>query len=445
MDDLIVIVPGITGSALRDASGAIWDLSPAAISTGLANTGRTLAALRLPIDLGDHAPEHPLTPAGLVMGWHVWPGFWAGAGYGRLLHRLRTAYPDPGQVIAFPYDWRLSNRLTATRLNQVVDAALIRWRQHPGRRRAQVTYICHSMGGLIARYHLEVLGGRDTCRQMITLGTPFSGSIKAIRALTGELAFNLGRLGERLAEVAATFPSVHQLLPTYHCVQTAGNTARLTEVAVPGVSTAAIADAHRFAAEVTDALRRNGPTPYELHMFGGRSQPTDQSIRIGPGGIGYQRSQRGTNHTGDGTVPLFSSVAPEAGTTRAGIFQAVRHSGLQRHQRLLDQVVIDKVGGISLGEALAPQPELSLDLPDTATEGAEITLHVAAQVPDLLLQAQIKHAHDGVAYGAPLPVRPNRAGAYSATVQLPSGVWLVEVTTIAALPAGAISDLIVVA
>jgi triacylglycerol esterase/lipase EstA (alpha/beta hydrolase family) len=36
---------------------------------------------------------------------------------------------------------------------------------------AQVIYICHSMGGLIARYYLDVLGGHATARRLITIGT----------------------------------------------------------------------------------------------------------------------------------------------------------------------------------------------------------------------------------------------------------------------------------
>src|SRR6266508_6425085 len=116
--DLIVVVPGITGSALRRDRQVIWDLSASAVAHGLTHTAAVLTAMRLPEGLGDAEPDPAdrLDPVGLIEGWHVWPGFWAGAGYGRLLHRLRHLYPEPGRVVGFAYDWRLSNRISARRL-----------------------------------------------------------------------------------------------------------------------------------------------------------------------------------------------------------------------------------------------------------------------------------------------------------------------------------------
>jgi len=238
-----------------------------------------LEAMRLPEGLADADPDsaHRLDPVGLIQGWHLWPGFWAGAGYGRLLHRLRGLHGDPGRVVAFAYDWRLSNRATARRLQQVVGAKLARWRERPG--------------------HAD------------------------------------------------------------------GDPATLVDAALPDLSGAAARDAHRLHSEITAALDRNGPPAYERYAFGGRRQPTDQSVSSTQAGLRYHRQQRGTDHTGDGTVPLFSSVAPEDGTTAAGVFHAARHSGLQRNDLLLDQV-IDKVNGVDLGATLAPPYELALDLPD---------------------------------------------------------------------------------
>lgn len=193
----------------------IWDLSVAGVAHGLARTAQILEALRLPEGLADSEPDpdHSLEPAGLIQGWHVWPGFWAGAGYGQLLNRLQRLHPNPGQVVAFAYDWRLSNRVTAHRLKQKVETDLARWQEQPGNANAKAIYVCHSMGGLITRYFLEVLGGRQTARQLITIGTPYSGSIKAIKALTGGLTPLLQHLDDRLVDVARTLPAVHQLLP----------------------------------------------------------------------------------------------------------------------------------------------------------------------------------------------------------------------------------------
>src|SRR5688572_18522022 len=96
MADLLVVVPGITGSALRRPGGrSIWNLSAGAIAGGLASFRRTVGDLRLPAGIGDAAPDGPaaLDVDGLVTGWHVWPGFWAGGGYGRLLAFLSEVAP----------------------------------------------------------------------------------------------------------------------------------------------------------------------------------------------------------------------------------------------------------------------------------------------------------------------------------------------------------------
>jgi Lecithin:cholesterol acyltransferase len=443
-DDLLVVIPGITGSALRQGDRVLWDTSVAAILGGLAGTGRALEAMRLPEGLGDDEPhpEHRLEPAGLIKGWHVWPGFWAGAGYGRLLQRLRALHPDQGRLVPFAYDWRLSNRITARRLKDRVEAELARWRERPGHGDAKVVYVCHSMGGLVARYYLEVLGGRETARRLVTIGTPYSGSVKAIRALTGGLVRLLPGVDDRLVEVARTLPAVHQLLPTYRCVDTGADPVTLLDADLPDLPTPAARDAHRLQRDISEAIEANGPPPYERYAFGGRRQPTDQSVSSTPRGLRFLRQQRGVNHTGDGTVPLFSSVAVEDATTAAGVYHAARHSGLQRNELLLDQVV-DKVNGVDLGATLAPPYELALDVPEVAPAGTAIPLRVEAEPVDLLLHARVEDT-DGVAFDHHIPVRPDGHGAYTTTLELPPGTWHVEVGTVAPTPPARVGEVVVV-
>jgi hypothetical protein len=443
-EDLIVVVPGITGSALRRGDQVVWDLSVAAVTHGLTRNVKALEAMRLPEGIADADPDtaHRLEPVGLIQGWHLWPGFWAGAGYGRLLHRLRRLHGGPERVVGFAYDWRLSNRATARHLRQAVEAKLARWRERPGHADAKVIFVCHSMGGLITRYYLEVLGGRDTCQRLITIGTPYSGSIKAVRVLTGGLLPLLPSLNDRLVDVARTMPAIHQLLPTYHCVLTDGDPATLTDAALPDLPGTAARDAQGLHSEIAAALDRNGPPAYERYAFGGRRQPTDQSVSSTHAGLRYHRQQRGTDHTGDGTVPLFSSVAPEDGTTAAGVFHAARHSGLQRNDLLLDQV-IDKVCGVDLGATLAPSYELAVDLPDVTPAGVAVPLTVTADLPDLRLHACVRDLDD-VPLDAHIPVRPDGRGTYTAALQVPPGTWHVEVETVANTPPARVGDVLIV-
>ena len=107
--------------------------------------------------------------------------------YAAFLKALRDAGAD---VLVFPYDWRLSNRHNTRLLERRV---LERWfggrpvpRERKLRDDERITFIGHSMGGLVARSFLEstplgpVLG-----RLLITIGTPHRGAPLAYLHLIG--------------------------------------------------------------------------------------------------------------------------------------------------------------------------------------------------------------------------------------------------------------------
>jgi triacylglycerol esterase/lipase EstA (alpha/beta hydrolase family) len=71
----------------------------------------------------------------------------------------------------FPYDWRRDNRVAARALQRFVASRLPLWRQHSGAQDAKVVILAHSMGGLVARRYVEVLGGWKDCRALVTFGT----------------------------------------------------------------------------------------------------------------------------------------------------------------------------------------------------------------------------------------------------------------------------------
>jgi triacylglycerol esterase/lipase EstA (alpha/beta hydrolase family) len=99
-------------------------------------------------------------PADLMPDLHVIPGIWTPIkGYDHLLRRLRALQRSGaiGAVLPVAYDWRLSNRYNATRLASIIHPRLERWRaSSPQRAHAQLVFVCHSMGGLIARWYIEV-------------------------------------------------------------------------------------------------------------------------------------------------------------------------------------------------------------------------------------------------------------------------------------------------
>ena len=419
----------------------MWDFSPSAIAGGMLRYSRIVRSLRLPPDIGDGIDDRPgaLVPSGMVTGWHLWPGFWAGPGYGRIQATLSGVY---GRAFrAFDYDWRLSNRRTAAILAARVEDWLSRWRAESRNPEARAVFVCHSMGGLVARYFAEVLGGHEVTRRIVTIGTPYSGSINAVRALTGDAFTGFGRWGAELVAAARSFPSLYQLLPSYRCVQGVDGPFGLADADVPGLDSAFVADALRFHDQIAGAARRNGRTDYALNVFGGKRQGTLQSIRKDSSGIVYLQSQRGTDYYGDGTVPAFSAVPSEWEDTSQAEFHAYRHGGLVGAKTLLD-MLLDKLRPASLGEILAPSCEIGVTVPPTASAGIPVTIAATTGDELALLMASAHDPATGLRI-AESRMRPI-GGTYEAHLDLPLGVWRIEVAAVAENPVVRVDDLIVV-
>jgi triacylglycerol esterase/lipase EstA (alpha/beta hydrolase family) len=124
--------------------------------------------------------------------------------------------------VVFAYDWRLSNRHSAERLRVRVEECLERWRaSDPSRADARLVFICHSMGGLVARWYIERLGGAEVTRVLVTLGTPHRGAAKALEQLADGVRKGPAPLKVDLTAFARSLPSSYQLLPEYACIETA--------------------------------------------------------------------------------------------------------------------------------------------------------------------------------------------------------------------------------
>ncbi|MFI6504151.1 hypothetical protein [Nonomuraea typhae] len=425
---LVIVLPGILGTALKQGPRPLWDTSIAALAGGVRRFPATLDALRLP-------GAADVETAGLIRGWHLWPGFWAGAGYEHLRRAL------PAQVLEFGYDWRRSNRDSAAALKVFTERELAKWQTIHGRE-ARVVFIAHSMGGLVARYYLEVLGGHELATQLITIGTPYSGSIRAVRALTGALLPRLPRLSEAFAHVARTFPAVAELLPAYRCVlpAPAGEPVPLTGVDLPDLPTELVRHGRAFHDDLDAAVRLGGSRTYATHVFCGKRQPTEQSIVLTGRQTRYQRLQRGADHAGDGTVAAFAAVPPEWPATGAALFHATRHAALVKNPLLVDEV-LDKVNEIPHGEVMRPAYELSLDLPAVARAGEPFTVRVGADLDDLLVHADVRSL-DGVELDAHVPVPPLGEGGYACTLTLPEGCWVIRVRTPAEHPPAIVEDVL---
>jgi Lecithin:cholesterol acyltransferase len=353
VEDLVVVVPGILGSRLAAADGReVWGTSGRAIWGAIRSFGGVVKDLRLPSDLGDDGAGDGIVPVGLMPGVHALPNVgWPVEGYSGLLgwlegnFSLRRALPgDRGgavNLVAFAYDWRLSNRYNARRLEAVVDEALGRWRESaPHRAQARVTFLCHSMGGLIVRYWAEVLGGFEVTDRIITLGTPHRGSLDGLMTLVGGMRLGRGRLSLDLTDFARSLPSLYQLAPDYACIESAGGLLYPREFAgLPGVDGNLLEDGGRFHAEIREAARRNGPAAARCLPIVGVRQPTATTARVEGDRLVALDTIDGEDEGGDGRVPQLSGSPGDGASALRPVFRpAEQHGSLQNNTGVRDAV-----------------------------------------------------------------------------------------------------------
>lgn len=75
-----------------------------------------------------------------------------------------------GRVITFNYQWRTGIEQAALELRDFLRKNV---------RGGRIDFVCHSMGGVIARVYLQQLGGARRTDRCITLGTPHRGTYNA--------------------------------------------------------------------------------------------------------------------------------------------------------------------------------------------------------------------------------------------------------------------------
>ncbi|CCK30628.1 hypothetical protein BN159_6249 [Streptomyces davaonensis JCM 4913] len=416
--DLVVVLPGIMGTRLADADGgAVWDVSGGALWRALRTFSRSVKDLRLPVDIGDDHPGDGIRPVGVMPDLHVIPGIWHPVdGYSSLLHwleqnfTLRSRQPSdppgtPANLVEFGYDWRLSCRYNAHCLEERVAEELARWRSSaPERRDARVVFICHSMGGLVARYYVECLGGHEVTRRLITLGTPHRGSLNALTHLVNGLRKGWGPFGADLTELARSLPSLHQLVPDYACVSTADGLAYARDLTgLPGPDEKLLADAGVFHSELRRAAEAPGrDSRTDLVTVVGVRQPTATTGVYAGGVLVPSWEIDGVDEGGDGTVPRLSARPANAADTGHLVgtsFSPNEHHGSLQH----NQGVRDALSGwleherFHRGEDDKDAPPLSVLAPTLLAYGEPY--EVSVTVPDemrghdeLLVVAELRAA-----------------------------------------------------
>ncbi|MER7141371.1 hypothetical protein ACIQGA_32070 [[Kitasatospora] papulosa] len=464
--DAVVIVPGIMGSALADATSGtrLWGLEPGLLWPAWKNG---MPALHL--DADERAGKYGRVKAVGLLQAPAWaPVLHGFEPYGDLTDAVRRTVVHDRAVLEFAYDWRLPIGHNGRLLAELAHRHLTVWRTHEAHqaardiygdgRAAQLVFVCHSMGGLVTRAafaHAAESGSSldvDT-RAVITLGTPFLGSAKTAVILNGTRAnpspvLPKGRAQARvrrhMQELAATLPGVHDLLPVYRCVDTGGDVRHLTPADVAAIggnkdlATAALTFQKRIRGQVLPGHRQ----------VGGVAQPTVQSVRVEAGVVhkqyeAFENNQDGElarhqetgiplkrNRAGDGTVYRDAAVLP--GTTDP-VWLALQHGALAKDSFALNYVrsVLtehDRDRGPALGAG-----GLGLDLPDSAPAGTPWTLKILPAPGDTLdTYAGIGvTVHDAATNRQVAAPRPGwRDSSVAARITLPgAGLYRIKVAT----------------
>ena len=444
MGDVIVLLPGIMGSVLQKDGTDVWSPSIGAITRGIFSLGGRLRDLELTSDDVDDG----VVATDVMPNVHLIPGFWKIDGYSTIRNYLHQRFElrDGENYFEFPYDWRRDVRSPARQLEKQSGEWLRRWREWSGNSDAKLVLIGHSMGGLVARHYLEVLGGWRDTRSLITFGTPFGGSINALETLVEGV-----RKGPRgfidLTDAVRSFPSVYQLLPTYPAYDPGdGNFVRVGEVDdIPNLDPVRASEALGFHREIAnqmgqhldeDDYRENG---YRMFRIVGIKQPTKQSARLADDKIDFSREYRGDDQLGDGTVPAVSAREAWISEDNYPMYCSTKHASLQSSNAILTQlsgVIHDlyfdpepfrDVGPLGMRQTTVPKG-LGLEVDDVYWHDEPVAIRLIGGEGEIELSATISDAETGEKI-VEQPVSSTQADELEATfAPLPPGAYRVAIS-----------------
>jgi len=437
MPDVVVLLPGITGSVLKKNGKVVWGFSASTISKALFTLGSSMEeTMALPHDdpgvddLGDGIVADALMPD-----LHLLPGIWKIDGYGKIAEAIKAnfAVTEGRNFFQYPYDWRRDNRVSARRLAKAAHGWLSAWRQSSGNAQARLILVGHSMGGLVSRYFLECMEGWKTTKALVTFGTPYRGSLNALDGLANGL--KKGPLD--LSTLARQLTALYQLLPVFECYDAGdGKLLRVGETTgIPNVDAAKAAAALAFHREIETAVTQNQKLPqyqspgYRIYPVVGIAQQTSLSARRAGGKVEMLQTYKGEALGGDGTVPRVSAIPIElSANPSAAMYAATQHGSLQN----ADAVITHLSGLLSgldldLGAFRKPKAQIALEVEDVYFAGEPITVRARPRKAEVKLSATLWRSGvqqplasaelqpaDGDWLGAQFA--PPDAGAYRVTV-----------------------------
>jgi len=312
--------------------------------------------------------------------------------YASLITALRNSGAD---VLVFPYDWRLSNTNNAVLLAREI---LRNWF---GGARPQVslpadqriTFIGHSMGGLLARYLLETQPlWAGLARRLITIGTPHRGAPQTFLHFIGKtfpfprtdfgwvdaLIPTLARPGTVSAQLlpgpvqTAVFKfmaSVAELMPVYDFVQGRSGPERYSDTYRGQVHP----PTRKSVLDIITNLRHQMINELQLEEWL-RTHVLDYHCLAATGvetAVGYDRGRDRvlTNRDGDGTVPLSSALPIPMASSR--IHLKTLATGGYAHARLCERTDVQAYILAALRDISPVTPQMPQAVPSGRAFGEQ--------------------------------------------------------------------------
>jgi hypothetical protein len=307
------------------------------------------------------------------------------------------------------------------------------------------------MGGLVARYFIECLGGWKDTAMLITFGTPYHGSVKALQFLIG--GYQVKVLGRKVFDFSAavrSFPSTYQLLPMYPCLDLGDGrglvSLRNVNRNLPNMDSNLLADAIAFYREMAEAVTKNKKQTgysYEIHPIVGTEQNTELRAALSGGTLSTYSDYPPKTWQGDTTVPWISAHPLDNGTPEpTSTYYVECHGSLQNGADILVNVrnIIERRTAVppnfTINEYIAtgypvapptvtvatPQSGVTLQVADLNT-GGSVALTALLQV-DAKVLIDIEDTRSGAVVRRAINMSPSVGRVHSTVIQgLPTSVY----------------------
>lgn len=213
--DPVILIPGITATNLRDQyplkPEIVWEL-------GVIPTKKYDRITLHPNNMKFEADE----PA------RVKSDYLTPIAYNEIVEELRynlsEKADEPVPVFPFPYDWRQPLDIIEAELETFIEEVIERTKLlrhydasgYGKNKQGKVNFVAHSMGGLIISGYLERKGASAPVNKVVTLATPFQGSLESVISLsTGTANMGTSQPSSRERETSRMTPALYHLLPAF--------------------------------------------------------------------------------------------------------------------------------------------------------------------------------------------------------------------------------------